>query len=119
MRELEVDLDLIDEESEGFTDTNWQAKDALFLPLYSTRGQLLGLLEADDPYDRQRPTLRSIEAIEILANQAAIAIENAQLLHEAHSQTEQMTAMYRVSTAMVSTLDLDEIEKNNRSRKIW
>lgn len=108
MRELEVDLDLIDEESEGFTDTNWQAKDALFLPLYSTRGQLLGLLEADDPYDRQRPTLRSIEAIEILANQAAIAIENAQLLHEAHSQTEQMTAMYRVSTAMVSTLDLDE-----------
>lgn len=108
MDTLEIDLDLIDEDSESSLDTIWQSQDALFLPLYSTRGQILGLLEADEPYDRQRPTIRSIEAIEILANQAAIAIENAQLLREARSQTEQMTAMYRVSTAMVTTLNFDE-----------
>lgn len=108
MRELEVDLDLIDEDNGSATDSIWQSQDALFVPLYSTRGQLIGLLEADEPFDRQRPTERSIEAIEILADQAAIAIQNTQLLREAHSQTEQMTAMYRVSTAMVSTLDFHE-----------
>jgi PAS domain S-box-containing protein len=87
----------------------WQAGDLVVVPLHSTHGQLVGLMVADEPYDRQAPSRRSIEPLEIFANQAAITIENARLLREARSQAEQMTALFRVSTAAVSTLNLDDL----------
>lgn len=87
----------------------WQIDDALFIPLYSTRAQFLGLLSVDDPYDRQRPTRRALEPLEIFADQAAIAIENTSLLREERIQAEQMTALYRVGAAVATTLDLDDL----------
>jgi GAF domain-containing protein/two-component sensor histidine kinase len=98
-------ITIADARAEG----EWQAEDALFVPLYSTSGQLIGLMSVDDPYDRQRPTVRSVEPLEIFADQAALAIENARLLAEARSQTEQMAALYGVSAAAVSTLDLGDL----------
>lgn len=87
----------------------WQPHDQLFVPLYSTRGKLIGLLSVDDPFDRQRPNLRSVEPLEVFADQAALAVENHNLLQEARSQAEQMTALYRVGSAAVSSLDIDEL----------
>ena len=83
--------------------------DMLFVPLYSTRGKLLGIISVDNPYDRQRPTRRSVEPLEIYAQQAAIAIENLSLLREARDQAAQMTALARASAAAVSTLDLSDL----------
>lgn len=113
LRELssEIDLRLLSTvESEGERAPHeWQADDTLIVPLYSTRARLVGIMVADEPYDRQRPTLRSVETLEIFADQAAIAIENASLLREARSQAEQMTSLYRASTAMAASLDLGSL----------
>lgn len=58
----------------------WHFDDALFVPLFSPRQQkILGMLSLDEPYDGRLPTVESIEMIELFANQAAIAIDNAQI----------------------------------------
>jgi len=87
----------------------WQHDDRLCVPLYSTEGTMLGLMFVGDPHDRQRPTLRSVEPLEIFADQAAIAIENHQLLRDARARAEQMAALYQVGTAATSTIDLDTL----------
>jgi GAF domain-containing protein/two-component sensor histidine kinase len=110
MRQLAPSLDLTEGDSLGEpTSQTWQPNDALYVPLYSTRGQLLGVLAADEPYDRQRPSGRSVEGLEIFADQAAIAIENASLLRDARDQTERVTALYRVSASMAAAFDLDDL----------
>ena len=113
MREITAGIDMRPFSGTTVTDERapgeWQADDYLFVPLYSTRARLIGLMSVDDPFDRQRPTRRSVEPLEIFADQAAIAIENAMLLREARAQAEQMTALYRVSAATAATLDLDDL----------
>jgi signal transduction histidine kinase len=56
----------------------WQEGDQLYVPLTSNEG-LLGYLTVDRPQDGMRPTDSTLEVLEIFANQAAIAIQNAQL----------------------------------------
>lgn len=108
-----VILDDAEPEPDEFSLTNhatlWHPEDLLLVPLYSTRGRLIGVMSVDNPYDRQRPTARTVEPIEIFADQAAIAIENSTLLREARTQAEQMTAMYRVSSAATATLGLQDL----------
>lgn len=95
-------------ETEGArTPDEWQIDDVLIVPLYRSKSRLVGIMVVDEPYDRQLPTPRSVETLEIFADQAAIAIENATLLREARSQADQMASLYRASAAMVSSLDLD------------
>jgi methyl-accepting chemotaxis protein len=65
---------------EGHT---WHPDDALLIPLVSPReNKLLGILSLDDPEDGQRPSLETIEIIELFANQAALAIDNANLFQQ-------------------------------------
>jgi PAS domain S-box-containing protein len=87
----------------------WQPDDILVVPLYSTVGQLLGLMTTGDPATAVRPTAREVEPLEIFADQAAIAVENAQLLQEARERADQMAALYQIGQAATSTLDLDEL----------
>ncbi len=87
----------------------WQRNDRIFVPLSSTDGRLLGLMMVCDPRDRQRPDHRTVEPLEIFADQAAIAIENHYLLRDAQGQAEQMAALYQVSTAATSTVDRDTL----------
>ncbi|MEM8532402.1 MAG: GAF domain-containing protein [Chloroflexota bacterium] len=95
---------------QGHREANeWQPDDLLLVPLYSTRAKLLGVMSVDDPFDGQRPTERSLEALAIFADQAAIAIENAYLLREERNQAEHMRALFQVSAATVATFDLDEL----------
>lgn len=81
------------------------------MPLNSTDDRLLGVMEVSDPINRQRPTMRTTELLEILADQAAIAIENNYLLREARSTAEQMTILFQVGVAAASTVDLDILLK--------
>lgn len=61
----------------------WHPEDLLLVPLISPReNKLLGILSLDDPEDGQRPTLETIEIIELFANQAALAIDNARLFQQ-------------------------------------
>jgi methyl-accepting chemotaxis protein len=62
---------------------SWHAEDSLLVPVISPReNKLLGILSLDDPEDGQRPNLETIEVIELFANQAALAIDNARLFQQ-------------------------------------
>src|SRR3954471_15154138 len=57
----------------------WHPLDALFAPLYSPTGELLGMLSVDLPLDGQRPGPLQRELLEVFATQAGIALANARL----------------------------------------
>ncbi|PDW02962.1 GAF domain-containing protein [Candidatus Viridilinea mediisalina] len=83
-----------------------QSGDRLCVPLYSTDSVLLGLMLVSDPLDHQRPTARRVEPLELFADQAAIAIENAWLIRDADARAEQMAALFHVGSAATSTTNL-------------
>ncbi|MGQ9549555.1 MAG: GAF domain-containing protein [Roseiflexus sp.] len=97
------------ETSESRAPDELQADDLLIIPLHRSQSRLVGIMAVNEPYDHLTPQLRSIETLEIFADQASIAIENAMLLREARSQAEQMRSLYRASAVMVSSLDLDDL----------
>jgi diguanylate cyclase (GGDEF)-like protein/PAS domain S-box-containing protein len=50
-----------------------------------------------------------VAAMEAVADQVAIAIENARLYDEAKKRAEEMAALHRIGLVTTSTLDLDEV----------
>jgi signal transduction histidine kinase/DNA-binding response OmpR family regulator len=60
----------------------WNPRDLLLVPMVGRQGELIGVLSVDDPVDSRRPQPESLRALEIFANQAAQAIENARLYRE-------------------------------------
>jgi methyl-accepting chemotaxis protein len=72
---------------EDYVPGGWHPQDILIIPLYSPRQRkLLGVLSLDDPEDGKVPTLESIEVVELFANQAAIAIDNARIFQERETE---------------------------------
>ena len=67
---------------------SWNQNDLLLVPLRSPAGEFIGLMSVDDPRDGKRPTLQTIEALEIFANQAAFAVENHQLVQDFQREAE-------------------------------
>ena len=62
---------------------SWHPEDALLVPLVSPReNKLLGILSLDDPENGQRPTIETIEIVELFANQAALGIDNARIFQQ-------------------------------------
>ncbi len=89
---------------------NWHPEDVLIVPLYSPRDnkKLLGFLSLDDPEDGKLPTLESIEVVELFANQAAIAIDNARIFQEREAERlalEEAIAQLRH--------DLEQVQEGN------
>jgi len=66
---------------------DWHPMDMLIIPLFSpAQHKLLGFLSLDDPVNGKVPTEESIEMIELFANQAAIAIDNARIFQEQEAE---------------------------------
>jgi len=62
---------------------HWHPQDIFITPLVgSQKQQLLGFISLDEPIDDRIPTLESVEMVELFANQAAIAIDNARIFEE-------------------------------------
>ncbi len=59
---------------------HWHEQDFLLTPLQDREGELIGMLAVDGPADDLQPTREGIELLELFANQAATALENARLL---------------------------------------
>jgi len=75
----------------------WRAEELIWIPLYSD-DRLLGCLSVDDPRDGRSPSAETIQALEIFANQAVVAIENAALAqHQAMA-----TATNAISTQAIA-----------------
>ncbi len=90
----------------------WHPEDYLFIPLVSTRAdKLLGFLSLDDPEDGKIPTLEDIEVLELFAQKASIAIDNASVYREREKEridleksiTELREDMERVRSGDLST----------------
>ncbi len=79
---------------------SWSPADALFAPLHTPDGELLGVLTVDLPPDGRRPDVWRRELLEMFAAQAAIAVDNARLRTEtllAVSRLEQEQRALRAS----------------------
>jgi PAS domain S-box-containing protein len=61
---------------------DWNPEDLLYIPLRLPDGKVVGIMSMDDPKDGRRPTKESLAPLELFAHQAAVAIENAQLIQQ-------------------------------------
>ena len=59
----------------------WDERDFLLIPITGKKN-ILGFISPDNPVSGERPTKETIQALEIFADQAAVAIENAKLYEE-------------------------------------
>lgn len=62
---------------------DWHPQDMLYAPLrLPGEGRTVGIISIDDPLDGRRPTKDSLASLELFLHQAAVAIENAQLIRD-------------------------------------
>jgi PAS domain S-box-containing protein len=74
---------------------DWHPQDMVYAPLRTPEGRIVGILSMDDPVDGRKPTKESLGPLELFLHQAAMVIENAQLienLREARWQLEAYAA---------------------------
>ena len=64
----------------------WQPRDVLIVPLELRSGEYVGVIWVDQPLDGKRPDQDTARTLDIFANQAAIALENAQLYDRAQRE---------------------------------
>jgi PAS domain S-box-containing protein len=80
----------------------------LMLPL-SISEHVIGLVELDHDEGERRFTPDEIRLCQVLADQAAVAIENARLHAETQRRLEEQTALREAGAALSSTLDLQTV----------
>mgnify|MGYP005836731617 CR=1 FL=1 len=90
--------------------THWLPDDRLLLPLYGSGGEILGLIEVSSPRDGQVPTTETIKSLEIFANQAALAIENALLFESAQQHALELTE--KLAELQNSYAELDRVNRS-------
>ncbi len=69
---------------------DWHPQDMLYAPLRTPGGRIVGILSMDDPLDGRRPTNESLSVLEIFLHQAAMIIENAQLIESLRGARKQL-----------------------------
>lgn len=55
----------------------WHENDILLFPIFNSNSELIGVLTPDDPKDRRVPAYETIQALEVFARIAGLAIETA------------------------------------------
>jgi PAS domain S-box-containing protein len=71
---------------------DWHPQDMLYAPLRTPAGRVVGILSMDDPVDGRKPTRESLTPLELFLHQAAIVIENAQLIESLKEARKQLEA---------------------------
>lgn len=69
---------------------DWHPQDMLYAPLCTPEGRIVGILSMDDPVDGRRPTPETLTPLELFLHQAAIIIENAQLIESLMEARKQL-----------------------------
>ncbi|MDO8736190.1 MAG: GAF domain-containing protein [Thermoleophilia bacterium] len=85
-------------------------KSALLLPLIS-KNKAIGVVTLGEvrKWDRTPFSAKKIEFYQTLMNQAAVAIENAELYEKTQGHVRELSAMHEISQAFTSTLDYQEV----------
>ncbi|MCD6291297.1 MAG: GAF domain-containing protein, partial [Anaerolineae bacterium] len=69
----------------------WHPDDMLLVPMYRGKEhELIGILSVDEPVDGLLPNINTIRVLETFANQAAVAISNAQLFGELETRNQEL-----------------------------
>lgn len=69
---------------------DWHPQDMLYAPLRTPGGKIVGILSMDDPIDGRKPTRETLAPLELFLHQAAITIENAQLIDNLKTARKQL-----------------------------
>ncbi|MGE5373583.1 MAG: GAF domain-containing protein, partial [Bacteroidota bacterium] len=85
----------------------WDPDDFLIIPLEDGQGAPLGLLSVDAPRDGLRPDLATIEALEIFAAQASLAIANHARFSELRARADTLTASLERQQRLISLTQND------------
>ena len=86
----------------------WHPEDALYAPLYSATGMLLGNMAVDLPPDNRIPSRHERELLEMFVVQAGLALSNAQQREQLAEQVRLGSTVKEVAQAG-SQLGLDAI----------
>ncbi|MCP4541631.1 MAG: GAF domain-containing protein [Chloroflexi bacterium] len=76
----------------------WHPHDLLLVPLVGAGGDIQGVLSVDQPLNGRAPDWETVEALEIFAAQAALAIENARLFDKVSSFSQEMEKLVEERT---------------------
>jgi len=87
----------------------WHSQDMLLVPLVGPGGDSQGLLSVDQPRDRDIPDQTTVEALEIFAGQAALAIENVRLVEALQYRADTLALFNEVNRSATAKLDLNEV----------
>lgn len=100
-----------EDEDEGGTREpgRWHSQDLLFIPLIGPGGDVQGSLSVDQPRDGRIPDLDTVEALEIFASQAALAIENIRMVEMLQRRADTLALFNEVSRSATAQLDLSEV----------
>ena len=88
---------------------HWHSNDMLLVPLTGPGGDIQGLLSVDRPSEGRIPDRATVEALEIFAAQAAIAIENARLVEELQRRADTLALFNEVSRSATAKLELSAV----------
>ncbi len=110
----------------GAAPDSWHPLDALYAPLYSATGQLLGNMSVDLPPGNRVPNREDRELLEMFAVQAGLAMYNAQQRERLGDQVRMGEMLRAVSSAgQLAELDLSlreaaqAIAKGLRTEHLW
>lgn len=81
---------------------------AASVPLRSKR-EIIGVLNVNTIHPERRFDERDLELLEIVANELAVAIDNARLYARVNRRTNQLNSLLKISKTVTSTLNLDEL----------
>jgi len=88
---------------------HWHPDDLLIVPLKGSGDDVKGFISLDEPRDGLIPDRSTIEAVEIFAAQAAVAIENAQMVEMLQRRADVLALFNEISQSATAKLALDEV----------
>jgi diguanylate cyclase (GGDEF)-like protein len=87
----------------------WHPEDALFVPLRSGAGELLGILSVDEPTDGRRPTDEQLDLLVGMSQHAALALEHAQEAAASERQRVAVDHLLRLTASLAERRTIDEM----------
>ena len=69
---------------------DWHPQDMLYAPLRTPEGRIVGILSMDDPLNGRKPDREILAPLELFLHQAAVIIDNVQLLEDLKEAREML-----------------------------
>jgi len=97
--------------SQAHSEQGWHPEDVLIVPMYGMGQRILGIITVDQPLDNRLPDLPMVETLQVFAQQAATAVENARLYEDLQRRVESLLLLNQFGQAITSGLETQVIVK--------